>query len=934
MINTKLIDVVNSGHAWAFMGNGLSVDAGCPSWEKLIDNLIENLAENPQTDILTSRKYSKAREVKDYPRCLSVIESKIGRDALERMVRHEIEKFGSPSKLGLKLAEWPFRAIISTNYDNLIEKALSEINQLGWASVGNSEDEIRKLSRGIANVVWHIHGAIDLDKDKSKLILSEEDYDFIYLNETRIKEQLKAVLSQQRIIFIGFSFQDAEVKRILKFVGNLCSPDRPAYAFLGDISGSEHAEERNELLLNYNIEVITYNIVDGSHRQLHEILDVYESMILGRSLRFGQPYREAPSYDEQSTGLLIYNQLCLNERDFFPEKISNSLLRARILSLLKHKGDRKVLDIIDELNERIRIIQGVRKSVAEVNNQIAVVLKDLISMNLAEYDEQTSSVSLTRVGYEFVSNQAAISETLKDQFASSLNARAGKLYPGDPVVSKKIANVAISFINDCIEKRSLGVALVLGSNSTIQQEYQMVALLRNLPEFIVKLSSHEEAMELIHLIQEILSSTNDIERNYIGMSLQAQFGIHILGYDPKALETRARQLENTLFLIDSSTLIPFLARSSTGHSSARKLIQLLKIKNATLVSTKLLAAEVSEHACWALNNVDKSPGSIKLFTISSGHAGARPNAFLEGFLEEIRQSLITQNISEFVHEVCGSKIKLDVCTDEDVISILKKDHINCLAFDEWSGFDSEFWALRDENTEQIKDLRVKAGNYKHYRQVKAEAEALIIVQKFREKKFNYENKALNDAYFVSNTRIINQLDESGYSATMSADSVLQWLSTITHCDVAELGFLFDGLLWEMHEKGFSIISESKLRSAFAPLIHASKNKLLEFIEQNKVLLAELYGEAAEKAFKEADEVEIPIILESINIRKANLLEKELINEKERSRKAQATASISEKEKQELSILRDKEKRRIAKGKSKQRAAESRQGKGKKRKKKK
>ncbi len=40
MLRTELIELVNHGQAWAFIGAGISADAGAPSWRRLLDDTI------------------------------------------------------------------------------------------------------------------------------------------------------------------------------------------------------------------------------------------------------------------------------------------------------------------------------------------------------------------------------------------------------------------------------------------------------------------------------------------------------------------------------------------------------------------------------------------------------------------------------------------------------------------------------------------------------------------------------------------------------------------------------------------------------------------------------------------------------------------------------------------------------------------------------
>jgi hypothetical protein len=339
MLRVDLINLINQRGTWAFIGSGLSVDSGGPTWKRLVEQTAQSLPADLQKKIKSDRIYLSKFAKGDYAGCFSRIEKFATRAMVESGVVSQINHLTEPGALIQFVADWPFDGYITTNYDLLLEKSLQRINsQSGWITVGNSADEIRKVSGDARGIVWHAHGAAGLTQSKSRLVISEADYDEFYLDPSILVQQLRGLLSQRRVVFIGFGFQDPEVLRLLKTIGKLTSPARPIYAFLGGVSGNDCEDERMDLLERYNVDVIPYEIIDGSHNQLKDLLEVYGSMILRRSLRLNQPELKCPSYDPETTGLLVYNELCLKGGAQVSEDILGTLLRSRVLALLKHVG--------------------------------------------------------------------------------------------------------------------------------------------------------------------------------------------------------------------------------------------------------------------------------------------------------------------------------------------------------------------------------------------------------------------------------------------------------------------------------------------------------------------------------------------------------------------------------------------------------------------
>ena len=181
---------------------------------------------------------------------------------------------------------------------------------------------------------------------------AEEDYEDFYLDSSPVTEKLRGLLTHKRIVFVGFGFEDLEIKRLLKHIGKLCSPAYPAFAFLSGIYGTEYEQERIELLEKYNVDVIPYQGINRSHEQLHQLFDFYNSFVLSRSLKFGQPTRPCPSYDPETTSLLVYNELALRNESNVTENVLKSLLKSRILSLLQYRESITIEELCLDLDEK------------------------------------------------------------------------------------------------------------------------------------------------------------------------------------------------------------------------------------------------------------------------------------------------------------------------------------------------------------------------------------------------------------------------------------------------------------------------------------------------------------------------------------------------------------------------------------------------------
>lgn len=917
MLRTELIDLVNSGTTWAFVGSGVSADAGYPTWRQLVEGTLRLTPEANREKARNDGRFKKAFQQGRYETCLSVIEKHAGRDHLERAVAAQLAAERRSGRIAAIVTEWPFAGYVTSNFDMLLESILAGVPNSSWTSVGNTASEIRKVSGDARELVWHVHGGIGLGKDESHLTLTEEDYDDIYLEGSPLVQQLRALLTQRRLVFIGFGFNDPELRRLLKVVAKYTSPTQPVFAFLSEIPSSDEETRRLELLEGFNVDVIPYQVVDGSYAALTDLLNTYSAFVLRRSLQFGQPRRRCPSYDPETTGLLVYNQLALTRGSPVTEDAVGSLVRARVLALLRHGGPCTIDELTEDLWERTRQLKEASLPSAPVQadetaaaSTLSKAIGDLEDLRLVERVDGGlgPGVQLTQEGDRLTEDQAAAARLMAQQFSASLEVRAQSAAPHlEPEAQRRIASVAQAFLEECASKRALGVAMAWYSSAIDFKAYHIVALLQALPDYAQQLSSADEGKTLIDIIRSILARPNDTEVKYIGSLVQARFGLCLMGFDPETLAARTRELSKTVFLLDSTTLIPLVGRSSRGYSAAKHLLAQIERVGATAATTDLLAVEVAEHARWAQKELGQSRAltSVQALGAATGRAGAGDNVFIEGCVAEAEGGG-PLDFDRYLDSICGVAAGHQA-SDWVFQDAMRRNGIECLAFPEWEGFAPELWSPRDSMQAEIAERRRASHTYRHERQVQAEAEALLIVQHLRNGTFGLGDQTFADAYFLSHSRVIDEVSRPTRPITMRPQAAQQWLSTLTACAPDELAFIVNGILWELSERGMSIVDEGRIRTVFSPLIDASKSKLEEEVARHRDLIAERYGEHATNAFAEVSPLDAPFVAESYFARKSRELEAVLLEREEALEKALRQGALSAKERQELEELRAKSK---------------------------
>ena len=165
--------------------------------------------------------------------------------------------------------------------------------------------------------------------------------------------------------------------RLLRFAGRYTIPERPIYAFLGSKDSAKDEAIFQELRYSYNVEVIPYNTTDDSHSDLRDLLDVYSSMIVRRSVNYGQRLTSVPSYDPDTTGLLIYNRLVLQNPEGTQGDTMKSLLCARILSVVAHQDSMTLSGFRTDVGRiATRISGGIQEADDQSSEDIESVVEE------------------------------------------------------------------------------------------------------------------------------------------------------------------------------------------------------------------------------------------------------------------------------------------------------------------------------------------------------------------------------------------------------------------------------------------------------------------------------------------------------------------------------------------------------------------------------
>jgi hypothetical protein len=237
------VDALLQGRAIAVVGSGLSSAAGAPSWERLLHGIAAEIQETRPDQLLRlaqallgiaqGRYLDAAGVFKEIlgdeftsavvrqvttTRELCLDNAAVARAASGETVPSLFHPLGPIRKLDLQpsashriLVQLPFRAIITTNYDLILELALSNSGRAEIGVYSWSYSALPKRIQDGQRFILKWHGDINHRED---IILAREDYARALFGSTS-RDALVGSFQSSKSFWIGYGHADPDLDLLL-----------------------------------------------------------------------------------------------------------------------------------------------------------------------------------------------------------------------------------------------------------------------------------------------------------------------------------------------------------------------------------------------------------------------------------------------------------------------------------------------------------------------------------------------------------------------------------------------------------------------------------------------------------------------------------------------------------------------------------------------
>ncbi|UMY65382.1 MULTISPECIES: SIR2 family protein [unclassified Flavobacterium] len=238
-IKQDLINKINQKEIVIFVGAGLSINAGIPNWNGLVETILDGISsKEPKSEKFKSALIDEVltpievlQKISDY------------RDDAIAIVEKTLRSYDSctPLRVHHQIGQLSSN-LITTNYDNLIEKALPSFEVIPYSN----KYKVANLSH-YESYIFKIHGDI---QEPDKFVLFSKEYEKLYSDgEKSSTFELKKIISDKSILFIGFGMTDPYISFVFEFIEKLYSGFNPEHYIITTDTGRQWPKKINPLFI-------------------------------------------------------------------------------------------------------------------------------------------------------------------------------------------------------------------------------------------------------------------------------------------------------------------------------------------------------------------------------------------------------------------------------------------------------------------------------------------------------------------------------------------------------------------------------------------------------------------------------------------------------------------------------------------------------------
>jgi len=295
-----------------FIGSGVSVPAGLPSWWELVSWLRDYTLEFG-CNVEAAEAFLEEDDLINAASALTNELSRLGKslaDFFNDDERCNIFRIAAPQEIHKLIAQLPTSSIISPNYDVLLEKTYEESgHQLQVVHKGDGELLNNIMRNKLKSYIYKYHGCITTPE---KIVLDFKQYNAEKHGLSIDMECLKNLIQTKTFVFIGAGLEDPDfnhVRDYLIHVTQSCNIEFWAFMKNCERKVTHYKQEFGINLISYSVEGHDHSDLLNKLRELLvKISNVDESKT--KAVEFAVPIIGVP---DRINGMLRQALILANE---------------------------------------------------------------------------------------------------------------------------------------------------------------------------------------------------------------------------------------------------------------------------------------------------------------------------------------------------------------------------------------------------------------------------------------------------------------------------------------------------------------------------------------------------------------------------------------------------------------------------------------------
>lgn len=296
----ELLSAIDNKNLAIFAGAGLSIPAGYVNWKELLQPIADEL------DLDIDKEESNLVQLAQY-HC-NVNQSNRGQ--INQVLVNEFSECARITDNHKILARLPIDTFWTTNYDKMIETALSDAGKIPDVKYNKKQLAFTVPKRDA--IVYKMHGDVE---HPSEAILTKDDYESYHVKMQPFLNALSGDLISKTFLFLGFSFSDPNIDYILSRVRIAYSTDqRPHYCLLKTIEKKqsesdadfEYRQRKQELFIQDLLRFGVKSVMIDQYTEVTEILHELEIKIKSKSIFISGAAKEYAPYEKNESEKFVY----------------------------------------------------------------------------------------------------------------------------------------------------------------------------------------------------------------------------------------------------------------------------------------------------------------------------------------------------------------------------------------------------------------------------------------------------------------------------------------------------------------------------------------------------------------------------------------------------------------------------------------------------